>query len=451
MGALGGVCVAEQKVLSPSKRAELCALLVGADLESVTVGQARAELERRLGLQAGSLACKSHQLDCTATYEVLRQLHSNAACEQIAKVLVGFRQYPRSACLMLLEGLPSALVPLDGSLHAHQLQFLSMVRDALCDAQHHATHEMDACEAQLHITESELQHFTLREELSRLVALRTGPFRMLLDGTLEVASLVCLQGHSLCRFTARLTGFTCESCGDEQLRRTVMFGCRQCDYDLCAFCVEKKQSTVKDSALVSVRNGLDSIQKEESLIVASLDSLSRHPQSRTLFQTRVIESVEKAFSDRISAIGESLEQNAHSAPGNLQTVKPNSELLEPFTSLGAATEVAAAAHRAASDNADLARKKVAEVGAAISLLEELVRGAGAKSTGVAVAADPEQATPQRLQPSHQSPEVSSVPKVAADSLEGVITLKEALSPAVLDARRKSCVATPMGGVMLLTE
>ena len=46
----------------------------------------------------------------------------------------------------------------------------------------------------------------------------------------------CYQEHDLVRFTTPDVSFTCDLCAEQQSMGAEMFGCQECDYDLCENC-----------------------------------------------------------------------------------------------------------------------------------------------------------------------------------------------------------------------
>lgn len=46
----------------------------------------------------------------------------------------------------------------------------------------------------------------------------------------------CPRKHGLTRFTAHHEGFGCDVCETSQSKGATLYGCRQCDYDVCASC-----------------------------------------------------------------------------------------------------------------------------------------------------------------------------------------------------------------------
>ena len=47
----------------------------------------------------------------------------------------------------------------------------------------------------------------------------------------------CPEHHGLKGFYTPIDGFGCDACGEVYEADSVMFGCRKCNYDLCANCV----------------------------------------------------------------------------------------------------------------------------------------------------------------------------------------------------------------------
>lgn len=116
---------------------EVQALLVGIDLATTTVGQLRKALETRLSLDAGALsASKSlrRKVGGVIQHEVVKKGLRNEDCERIAKALVEFENYPADARQMLIESLPHAVAPAGQMPHAHQVQLLAIVHNALDSA-----------------------------------------------------------------------------------------------------------------------------------------------------------------------------------------------------------------------------------------------------------------------------------------------------------------------------
>eukprot|EP01084_Bolivina_argentea_P147658 258304_1 len=52
----------------------------------------------------------------------------------------------------------------------------------------------------------------------------------------------CPQGHQLTEFQPKRYGFSCDGCGDSALPTDSLYGCRQCNYDLCETCVIKQNN-----------------------------------------------------------------------------------------------------------------------------------------------------------------------------------------------------------------
>lgn len=118
-------------------RAEVQAMLVGADLAATTLGELRGDLEGRLGLESGFLASRSslqRWVGGVIQHEVVKRGQRSGYCERVAKALVEFEDYPREARQMLIESLPHAIPENGGPPHTHQAQLLAIARDALGNA-----------------------------------------------------------------------------------------------------------------------------------------------------------------------------------------------------------------------------------------------------------------------------------------------------------------------------
>jgi len=68
-------------------------------------------------------------------------------------------------------------------------------------------------------------------------------------------SFACPRSHALSRFITPKPGFQCDSCSTILSVGNVMFGCRQCDHDLCNKCFALQDQSKSDvgSAVGSVK------------------------------------------------------------------------------------------------------------------------------------------------------------------------------------------------------
>jgi len=58
--------------------------------------------------------------------------------------------------------------------------------------------------------------------------------------------LVCPGNHALKDFVTNVSGFTCDNCSMKLPEGSVMYGCRSCDFDLCANCARSPYSDAYD-------------------------------------------------------------------------------------------------------------------------------------------------------------------------------------------------------------
>eukprot|EP00440_Ansanella_granifera_P076949 gb/GFBE01083506.1/.p1 GENE.gb/GFBE01083506.1/~~gb/GFBE01083506.1/.p1 ORF type:complete len:602 (+),score=187.52 gb/GFBE01083506.1/:1-1806(+) len=124
---------------------EVQTLLVGADLTAMTVGELRSRTEANMGLEAGTLAARKTQrrrFCALVHHEVLKKSRRTSECEKIVKELLQLEEYPAAARQMLIESLPHAMAAtastapaMPAALHQHQVQLLSIARDALLENQ----------------------------------------------------------------------------------------------------------------------------------------------------------------------------------------------------------------------------------------------------------------------------------------------------------------------------
>lgn len=350
---------ARKKVLSPEKRAELRALLVGADLNSFTVGEVRTQLEERLGLEPGALLLRRKELGRTLQHEVFRRLHADATVEKISKVLMSIEDYPRASALMLIEALPSALAKSEGSRHKHQLELLGMVGGALEDARAAALAAIAGADARFKAADREVRVAGLNLERSWLASLIDGPLRTLIDGTWA----------------------------DEG---------------------------AMNNAISAVQQRLVVLKVEEALVLASKKALSTKPEDRGMFARSAIAQIEELVAERVASIDRTI---MASGAGDTEI-----DVHPAFTQASSSSASSPAKRRAsAAEGVAKSRQQVEDLDDALSSLKSLMAEPSPESFDVPVEVPADVSETQEAKetstevPCEQQPPASS----PAKNVEGV--------------------------------
>lgn len=64
-------------------------------------------------------------------------------------------------------------------------------------------------------------------------------------------SVTCARDHVLKKFKTKEHGFTCESCSAVMPVKSILYGCRACDFDLCESCVEQTRQRKTAASYIS--------------------------------------------------------------------------------------------------------------------------------------------------------------------------------------------------------
>mmetsp|Transcript_2824 Transcript_2824/g.4811 ORF Transcript_2824/g.4811 Transcript_2824/m.4811 type:complete len:525 (+) Transcript_2824:40-1614(+) len=288
--------------------AEVQSLLVGVDLQSMTMGGLRTRLEGRLGLAAGSLTARKRirrQLSFVVHQEVLKKSQRSQHCEQVVQELLKLEGYPLSARQMLIDSLHHS-IPGDvgAALHPHQVRLLGIARDALSEGREKLDSAQQKIEEALRVAEEELATQEAETEAASETAAASKKRSESLeaaaqDTEMEVAEMqkdletTELKSKEVLQETQRqqaLRQATCEA--SAQLSR------------LSAGAWASEEEWWEPFA--SLQQHLLDTGAESSLLTAATVSLRKRPSDRSAFDGIAVEGVNNFFQQQLGMIDKQL-------------------------------------------------------------------------------------------------------------------------------------------------
>mmetsp|Transcript_101748 Transcript_101748/g.286935 ORF Transcript_101748/g.286935 Transcript_101748/m.286935 type:complete len:588 (-) Transcript_101748:229-1992(-) len=302
-------------------RAEVQALLVGADLKTITIGQIRGQLEKRLGLSDGSLTSTKRlrkELCWYLQHEIMKKNQRGADCERIVKALVEFEEYPSYARQMLIESLPHAVSHDDSGPHEHQVRQLGIVRDAIEGSKRSVEAKHAASAATMREAEEEFKaaHRVVEVASDAETAARNAAEAVAL-GLRSAEHEVCIANDELARAEVLRSSTLNDVAGLR--KKSIMFNAVvNGTLDILLEGTWRDEKT-RDSAIEAVQIALKDLGVESAMLDAVPIAFARRPADRGVFDVMTTQSVKKTLCDRLSELEAQLAQKneASAASGAL--------------------------------------------------------------------------------------------------------------------------------------
>mmetsp|Transcript_36401 Transcript_36401/g.113262 ORF Transcript_36401/g.113262 Transcript_36401/m.113262 type:complete len:483 (-) Transcript_36401:291-1739(-) len=282
-------------------RAEVQAMLVGADLAAVTIGQLRGELEARLGLERGRLSSETslqRWISSIVQHEVVKKGQRSAFCERVAQALVEFEGYSAEARQMLIESLPHAIPSSSKPLHMHQERLLAIARDAIGSAKDQAAR-----------VQTEILERTRFEDadLDALMAERDATARR--EAAAHEASEAAADLLRGAEEEVRLTKSQLQKAEDaireahrelQRAEQTRQDAVALRDGELLQLLEGTVQEDGRAAAIAKVSDFLRRANAEASLLAAAPVALRHGPEARTAYENAVVDALKSCFAEQMS-------------------------------------------------------------------------------------------------------------------------------------------------------
>ncbi|CAK0890126.1 unnamed protein product, partial [Prorocentrum cordatum] len=290
-----------EDIPEPQLHAEVQALVVSANLESTTVGQLRAALEKRLGLQVGSLGSRKslrRRVCQLFQQEVLKKAQRGADCERIAKALVDYDDYPADVRQMLIESLPHAMRA--RPLHAHQVRLLGIANDALGDYRGQLSGLLTSSEAQCELAEAEergrqaARHGAASAEAQAEAT--AGAAKALLE---DAVAEVTRTEHQL-EQAEQMMQVAAEEVAELQRAREAIVRVSDGPFRLLMR-GEWAGKEDLERAFAAVQQHFENYNAEEALLAAAGIALRQRPSERTRFDEITLSSLEETLSGHLGS------------------------------------------------------------------------------------------------------------------------------------------------------
>jgi hypothetical protein len=274
---------------------EVQSLLVSVNLDAMTVGQLRTALEKRLGLQAGTLGSKKslrRRVGQLFQQEVLKKSQRNPDCERIAKALVDYEDYPASVRQMLMESLPHALA--SRPLHDHQVRLLGIARDALSDFRGQLAEKLTCSQASCDLSEVEV----CGREASRQGAVSVEEQASARAASAEALLQEAVEEAQRAEFQLSQAEQRIKVAADEvaELLRARETAVAVSEGPLQLLLVgEWADAKDREKAITEIRQHLEMLNAEDAILAAADVALRHRPTERTRFDLVTVDSVQRLF------------------------------------------------------------------------------------------------------------------------------------------------------------
>lgn len=310
---------ATSRTLQDRVKVKVQQLVAAAELENTTIGSLRRNLEDELGLAPDSLLSTKrlrkfiHQV---LEQEVLKKTQRSSKCDRICAMLARMERYPANCRKMLIDALPGAMAdpeggPGGGQPHPHQVRILETVAMALQDDVEYTKVQIESVEERIQtekvkVTEYKQAHEVVVASSAEVVAEFEAQEKLA-----KVAEEACADAKAELLNTKRLHEEAKEG------RPKLMTDKETCNAFLeCYRRLQEESVHVagreadKDKLLDEVKQGLEALGTQESLVIAGLLALKKSPTERSRFEEAAAQEILKVFRERSEKIDEELSTNS---------------------------------------------------------------------------------------------------------------------------------------------
>jgi hypothetical protein len=309
---------ANTRVLQDRVKAKVQQILAGRDLSNTTIGKLRSALEEKLGVPVDSLQSTRRLrkfIVQVLEHEVLKKSQRTRKCERICRALADMETYPDNCRRMLIEALPSAMACPEGldcrggePPHPHQVRMLETVQMVLQESLDHVRVECDNSEIHLQSEQAKLKELEEAQQVSADAAAKTMAEFENQEKVLSRAQEACEDAKSEVASAKDVKLKAIES-RESLLKEQERFKAVHASF------IEllEEESLSQESRLAKleeVRQGLQFIGTEASLVTAALAALQQSKSSRSKFEEVSAKAVGRVFAEKSSKYEQDLVQNA---------------------------------------------------------------------------------------------------------------------------------------------